>query len=49
LLEEKKRNDWSAFFLGPDKLCWLCHVCFPWMLVAIKGWLKGQSLSFMCT
>jgi hypothetical protein len=28
---------------------WLCHVGFLWLLGAIKGWFKGQSLNFICT
>jgi hypothetical protein len=48
--KKKKRETTRVFFPpGPDTPYWLCHAKFSWLLGAIKGLFKGQSLNFICT
>jgi hypothetical protein len=46
---EKRETARWLFSPGLDTFCWLCHAGILWLVGAIKGWCKGQSLNFICT
>jgi hypothetical protein len=50
-LGRKKERETAkgTLFPGLDTTCWLCCAGFSQLLGANKGWLKGQSLNFICT